>query len=624
MAAPSAWAARSVAVLPFDQGAGSDAYAGLGRALAGMVVSDLSRVDTLQLVERAKLEALLSEIELSDKGYLDPKTAVQLGNGLGAEWVVVGSWSVVGKTFVMDGRAVDVASGKIVAAVDANGGIDDFVTVEKTLVETLLTELSVELSAGARRKIIASAPTEDFTALSTYAAGLQAQFEGDYDAARKHFEAAAAKDPSFEAPMQRLVEVRQRLEQNATNRQEAAKDARTRHLEAALARTPDEMALSGRSKTIEEVSQLAIRFSLLDQLDRHCQAKDEMNHYLERHQGKLPAFEHPDPYNHKHWAAFDVGLYAERPEIWNHGTVSASDDYRWVVDDAPSTTHGQSFLIYIVDGIDRAESLGTSLVNLTVACAGPSSAARLAALRDLRERMDRLGINDLVNGSNPGEDVPAWVEVELLQLQAKGRMEGMSAEVRARIDVLLELDEKNPGYRLGSDLTKVTRIVTAGALDRNALGKLTIDEAERLVQAAFDGDSGVVTVDAPQCAPFVRQAENTLKQLQKARKKDGIPRGLSVRRAGGLANGLLLVGCVEGTPATIDSLGAAAAWADTVPNRLRADRPLERCTENLDDLTKALPSLKKPYSEAQEPLNTALIVLRVFNEAVVPGCATIE
>ena len=162
--------ARSVAVLPLDQGAKSDTHAGLGRALAGMLISDLSRVEGLELVERARLDALLQEIELGESGFVDPKSAAKLGSGVGAEWVIVGSWSVVNDAFLMDARTVDVGSGKIVAAVDANGTVDDFITVEKTLVETLLEELEVAVSAGARRKIIAEAPTEDFDALSTYAA----------------------------------------------------------------------------------------------------------------------------------------------------------------------------------------------------------------------------------------------------------------------------------------------------------------------------------------------------------------------------------------------------------------------------------------------------------------------
>ena len=72
LASPSAYAATTVAVLPLEQGAGSEAHAGLGTALSGMLVADLSVAPGLVLVERTRLDAVLSEIALSETGFLDP------------------------------------------------------------------------------------------------------------------------------------------------------------------------------------------------------------------------------------------------------------------------------------------------------------------------------------------------------------------------------------------------------------------------------------------------------------------------------------------------------------------------------------------------------------------------
>jgi len=123
--------ATTVAVLPLDQGAGSDVYEGLGTALSGMLIADLSGVEGVVLVERARLDALLSEMALTETGFVDPATAQRLGKGLGAEALVTGSWSVVGPTFVLDLRLVEVESSTILKAARADGGIDDFVAVEK-------------------------------------------------------------------------------------------------------------------------------------------------------------------------------------------------------------------------------------------------------------------------------------------------------------------------------------------------------------------------------------------------------------------------------------------------------------------------------------------------------------
>lgn len=57
--------ATTLAVMPITMGAGSERYDGLGKALAGMLVSDLAGVEALQLVERERLDELMHELALS-------------------------------------------------------------------------------------------------------------------------------------------------------------------------------------------------------------------------------------------------------------------------------------------------------------------------------------------------------------------------------------------------------------------------------------------------------------------------------------------------------------------------------------------------------------------------------
>ena len=48
-----------------------------------MLITDLSNVKSIQIVEREKLESLLKEIELGEGKFIDPNTAQKLGKGLG-------------------------------------------------------------------------------------------------------------------------------------------------------------------------------------------------------------------------------------------------------------------------------------------------------------------------------------------------------------------------------------------------------------------------------------------------------------------------------------------------------------------------------------------------------------
>ena len=53
-----------------------------------MLITDLSNVKFLKIVEREKLESLLKEIDLGDGKFIDPNTAQKSGKGLGAEYIL--------------------------------------------------------------------------------------------------------------------------------------------------------------------------------------------------------------------------------------------------------------------------------------------------------------------------------------------------------------------------------------------------------------------------------------------------------------------------------------------------------------------------------------------------------
>ncbi len=96
-------------------------YEGLGRALAGMLTIDLSVAPGLTLVERAQLDALTTELSLAESSFLDLATAQKLGKGFGAAFVVVGGYSVVGETFLLDAGLLKVETGDVEFRIQSRG-----------------------------------------------------------------------------------------------------------------------------------------------------------------------------------------------------------------------------------------------------------------------------------------------------------------------------------------------------------------------------------------------------------------------------------------------------------------------------------------------------------------------
>ena len=80
---------KRVAILYFDNNTKDGDLDLLRKGMADMLITDLSGVDGMTVVEREKLEALLAELKLQRSKYFDAKTAVKLGRGAGATRAIV-------------------------------------------------------------------------------------------------------------------------------------------------------------------------------------------------------------------------------------------------------------------------------------------------------------------------------------------------------------------------------------------------------------------------------------------------------------------------------------------------------------------------------------------------------
>lgn len=188
----------SVAIAYFDNNSLEAGYEPLARGLADMLITDLSNVQSLQLVERDKLNLALDELKLSKTKFIDPKNALKLGKGLSARYLLVGGYVVSAETMRLDARLFDVPASKVMFSEKVEGKKDEFFALEKELVELLIKALDVKLQLSEKTKLRSNA-TESFDAFAKYAAGLTAKDAGDEAKAREHFEAALAADPNYRA-----------------------------------------------------------------------------------------------------------------------------------------------------------------------------------------------------------------------------------------------------------------------------------------------------------------------------------------------------------------------------------------------------------------------------------------
>ena len=136
----------TVAVLYFDYSGKDDQMGLLRTGLAQMMISDLSSLDAIQLVERDRLEEILAELKLGQSGKIDAASAAKAGKLLGARYMVLGGYFDIKGALRVDARVVEVETGKVVQSVGASGGADDFLALEQKLVADVGAVLGKQLA----------------------------------------------------------------------------------------------------------------------------------------------------------------------------------------------------------------------------------------------------------------------------------------------------------------------------------------------------------------------------------------------------------------------------------------------------------------------------------------------
>lgn len=189
---------NTVAVMPFRYVGRDSSLRPLERGLAALVVTDLSRVRRLRLVERERLQVLLDELKIGASGQADTATSARSGRLVGAGQMVQGQFQEVPtQQLRIDATVVRSSDAQVAASGSGSDRLQALFDVEKVVVFQLLDRMGITLTPAERQQI-SERPTRDLQAFLLYSRGLAAQDRGDFGAATQAFQAAARQDPSFQ------------------------------------------------------------------------------------------------------------------------------------------------------------------------------------------------------------------------------------------------------------------------------------------------------------------------------------------------------------------------------------------------------------------------------------------
>jgi len=207
-ALPSVFESNSVAVLYFDNQTGLTDIDLIQKGMTVLLISDLSRVKGLRVVERVKVQAISEEFELSIAGLLAPGTAPRMGKLLGAEHVVGGDIFKEGtEDFQIISNLLNVKIEEIIAQPEAGGKLlSELIRMEKDLLFQIIEALKIELTPEQRAELMTPL-SKDLEALLNLFKGIEFMDLENYPMAMVSFGEAIKLDPDLSLAEESMTEI---------------------------------------------------------------------------------------------------------------------------------------------------------------------------------------------------------------------------------------------------------------------------------------------------------------------------------------------------------------------------------------------------------------------------------
>jgi hypothetical protein len=149
----------------------------------------------LKVVERQRLKFILDELALQrDGNIVDQSTAVRVGKLLGAQSVLFGNFSVIGKRIDIGVRMVNVETSEVLLGDSEDGRLDDIFDLTKDLSLKIANAINVRLDEDV---IEQSGESRNLDAMMAYQDGVRLLEQNQIAAAYNKFQQALDYDPSY-------------------------------------------------------------------------------------------------------------------------------------------------------------------------------------------------------------------------------------------------------------------------------------------------------------------------------------------------------------------------------------------------------------------------------------------
>ena len=307
----------ALAIMPFEDRSGDPAQAWLSNGVASMLVTSLAETPGLDVIGTDRLEASFRELGLAPT---DRSARHQVAQRAGAGAVLVGTIFKVDSDTRLEVQVHDVETGRVVVARTARGS-DVF-----GLVDGIAQEVRTALDVAGRSNVrpLRDVTTASLGAYEMYEKAQRARHNNRYGDARTLFEEAVRIDPAFTLARAQLVEILERLGE------EAAAAAGRKIVTAQINRLPERQRLltealhehdTNPAKAVELLERLLERYPDEEEaydliVHAYTHTRDPAYHkktlaFMQRWARAIPGPGSGHFHNHYGYAYIEHGLFTE-------------------------------------------------------------------------------------------------------------------------------------------------------------------------------------------------------------------------------------------------------------------------------------------------------------------------
>jgi tetratricopeptide (TPR) repeat protein len=177
----------------------------LQKGLAEMMISDLNKIEGIQVAERRRVDAIMNELRLETANLIDDDITPRIGKLIGARNLIKGSYLVMPDLkMTLDAGIYEATSMSFPASIDFDGNLSRIFKMEKELVLRIIDYLNIDLTIQQRNQIL-ELPTENMMAFMSYCRGLDALDKNNFLEAQEHFREALNFDHNYQLAMDWLI-----------------------------------------------------------------------------------------------------------------------------------------------------------------------------------------------------------------------------------------------------------------------------------------------------------------------------------------------------------------------------------------------------------------------------------